>query len=88
MTKSEALAFYRTRRNLARALGIAEHTVNGWDRTGGVIPDAQQLKLEALTAGALRADDSAWAPVRPRYEKKRGPDGKRKQHESQEVDTP
>lgn len=61
MTKSEALAKFKTRRNLARALGLAEHSLNRWD--GERIPPIHQVRLERITNYELRADPDAWAPA-------------------------
>lgn len=63
MTKAEALAHYMTTRALARALDMRENTVSEWEK----IPHVHQLRLESITAGALRADDEAWRPANPRF---------------------
>ncbi len=61
MKKSDALAYYKTRRNLARALGLAEHSLNRWD--GEKIPPIHQVRLERITNYELKADPEAWAPA-------------------------
>ena len=61
MTKSEALTLFRTRRALARALGLADHSINRWE--GDSIPPIHQVRLERLTNYQLRADPGAWAPA-------------------------
>lgn len=61
MTKTQALDHYKTRRALARALGLAEHSINKWARDS--IPPVHQMKLERLTNYQLRADPEAWAPA-------------------------
>lgn len=52
MTKDEAVAHYGTQAKLADALGIRQPSVAAW---GDTPPVLQQLALEALTHGALRA---------------------------------
>lgn len=65
MTMDEALTKYLTVRALARALSMRENTVSEWKSLG--IPHPQQIKLESITGGELRADDEAWSPAEPRF---------------------
>lgn len=81
MKKAEALTFFKTRRALARALGLIDNAINTWK--GENIPPVHQIKLEALTAGALRADDEAWHPVPPRYSEEFFANGKRRPYGTQ-----
>lgn len=52
MKTTDAIAHFKTRANLARALKINYASVAGW---GEEVPALRQLQLEALTHGALRA---------------------------------
>jgi len=70
----DALAKYRTVRALAKALDMRENTVSEWKGTG--IPHHQQVKLEAITGGELRADDDAWKPAEPRFSTERNKAGR------------
>jgi hypothetical protein len=61
MTKTDALDFYKTRRALAKALNLREHSINTWP--GDTVPPIHQLRLERLTGYALLADEVAWEPA-------------------------
>lgn len=76
MNMDEALAKYRTVRAIARLLNIAENTVSEYKGKG--IPHLQQIKLEALSGGDLRADDEAWRPADPRFSAEKFNNGRRK----------
>jgi len=76
MTMDDALTKYLTVRAIAKALSMRENTVSEWKHTG--IPHHQQLKLEAITAGELRADDEAWRPAEPRFSEETYRDGRHK----------
>ena len=52
MTKEDAVAAFGTQIALAKALGITQGTIAGWDK----VPVLRQLQLEALTEGQLKAD--------------------------------
>lgn len=67
MTLDQAVSHYLTARAMAHALGIKPHTVSEWK--DGLIPPVHQMRLESLTRGALRADDEAWSPAKPRFTK-------------------
>lgn len=72
MTKTEALAYYDNNVSaLTRALGLRQNAVYSWE--GDTMPPIQQIRLEAITNGALRADDDAWNPADPRYSTDRFP---------------
>lgn len=57
MKVSRALSFYKTQVALAEALSISQPAVSNWVKRGA-IPNLQQLRLQALTDGKLRADRS------------------------------
>lgn len=72
MTKTEALAYYDNNVSaLTRALGLRQNAVYSWE--GDTMPPIQQIRLEAITNGALRADNDAWSPADPRYATERFP---------------
>lgn len=74
MNMDDALTKYLTVRAVARALNMRENTVSEWKTTG--IPHPQQVKLEAITGGELRADDEAWSPADPRFTTERYQNGR------------
>lgn len=76
MNMDQALTKYRTVRAVAKALDVRENTASEWKHTG--IPHHQQLKLEAITGGELRADDEAWSPADPRFSEEQFRDGRHK----------
>lgn len=53
MTKDEAITWAGTQVKLGAALGVSQGTVAGW---GEYPPALRQLQIEALSAGALRAE--------------------------------
>ncbi len=55
MTTSEAIAFFRSAANLARALGVTPGAISQWVKTD-VLPEGRQYQVEILTGGALKAD--------------------------------
>lgn len=57
MTKEQVLALYGTQQKVAAALGITQGAVSFWGET---IPPLQQIRLERLTVGALKADPECW----------------------------
>lgn len=57
MTKSAALAFFKTQQKLADALGITQPSVCEW---GEYPPPLQQIFIERLTNGKLKAESSVW----------------------------
>lgn len=65
MNMDQALTKYLTVRAVAKALNMRENTVSEWKTLG--IPHPQQVKLESITGGELRADDEAWSPAEPRF---------------------
>lgn len=72
MKKSEALAYYGGNVSaLTRVLGLKQNAVYSWE--GDTMPPIQQIRLEAITNGALRADNDAWSPADPRYATERFP---------------
>lgn len=57
MTCAQLLRFYKTKVEIARAIGIDRQVVQGWfDR--GSVPLDQQTKFEVATNGELKADVS------------------------------
>lgn len=52
MTKDEAIKHFDGAPALAKALGIERQAVYQW----GKVPMKQQLRLEKITGGALKAD--------------------------------
>lgn len=57
MTLEEALKeFGGTGYKLCAALGVSDRNYTRWKRQGW-IPQAQQLKIEILTSGRLKADE-------------------------------
>lgn len=53
MTKDQAVKHFGTQVLLAQALGMSQGSVSLWDEFP---PALRQLQLEALTAGALKAE--------------------------------
>ena len=74
MNMDQALTKYLTVRAIARALNMRENTVSEWKTLG--IPHPQQVKLESITGGELRADDEAWSPAEPRFSTERFKNGR------------
>lgn len=67
MKYQEAVDYYGNAFRLTNVLGLVPSTRFSWK--DGVIPALQQIKLEALTNGELRADDWCWEPAPPRFTK-------------------
>ena len=59
MTKTQAITFFGNQKALADALGIEQPSVCGW---GEYPPEIQQVKLEKLTRGKLKAERSCYLP--------------------------
>jgi hypothetical protein len=59
MTKADAIAFYGNQKALADVLGVKQPSVAGW---GEYPPEIQQVRLERLTGGRLKAEPSCYAP--------------------------
>lgn len=76
MNMDQALTKYLTVRAVAKALNMRENTVSEWKTLG--IPYPQQVKLESITGGELRADDEAWSPAEPRFMEERFNNGRHK----------
>lgn len=76
MNMDQALEKYRTVRAVARLLEVAENTVSEYKARG--IPYLQQIRLEALSHGELRADEEAWRPAEPRFSEEQYRDGRHK----------
>ena len=74
MNMTDALSKYRTVRAVARVLDVRENTVSEWKTLG--IPYPQQIKLESITGGELRADDEAWSPAEPRFKSEKYNNGR------------
>ena len=55
MTPQQAIDFYGSQAELARAVGIAQPSVWEWVNSGR-IPQLRQCQLELLTKGNLKAD--------------------------------
>jgi hypothetical protein len=55
MTPDEALAFFKTKVEIARVIGAAPPSVSEWFEKG-FIPEGRQYQLQLATKGALRAD--------------------------------
>lgn len=53
MTKDQAVKHFGTQVLLAQALGMSQGSVSLW---GEFPPELRQLQIEALTAGALKAE--------------------------------
>ena len=53
MKTHDAIKFFRTQTELAKALSTGQSTVASW---GEFPPALRQLQLEALTGGALKAE--------------------------------
>ena len=53
MKTSDVIGHYKTQTAAAKALGIDQSSVSGWDEFP---PDARQLQIERLTKGVLKAE--------------------------------
>lgn len=56
MTVDEAIAEFGSGRKVCIALGISDRNFPRWKKQGW-IPQAQQLRLEIITKGKLKADE-------------------------------
>ena len=54
MTIEEAIKYYGTANKMCNALGITKQNVPAWKRRG-YIPFYQQLRIQELTKGELKA---------------------------------
>lgn len=61
MTRDEAVKHYGNQTKLGQALGVKQSTVSGWKEC---IPPIHQLRLQKLTRGKLKADETALKPAR------------------------
>jgi len=71
MRTEDAIAHYRTVKALSDALGIWPTKPYDW---GEYPPPLQQLRLEKLTSGALRAEAWAWRNATRQTRETRGAD--------------
>ena len=55
MTLDEAVLYFGSKANIARALKVWPTTVSNWAARGS-IPDAVQYKIQVLTKNKLKAD--------------------------------
>lgn len=64
MDTKTAIEFYGNQTLLGEALGVAQPTVAGWlgKDQEGYPPEIQQVKLERITRGKLRAEPSCYKP--------------------------
>lgn len=62
MTPQRAIKHFETQVALARAVGVTQPAVSMWLKRGG-IPALQQLKLQAITNGVLKADRNVTSQV-------------------------
>jgi transcriptional repressor of cell division inhibition gene dicB len=53
MTKTDAIKFFGSSSNLAKALGVTKQAVSRWPDD---IPDGRQFQIEVITDGKLKAD--------------------------------
>lgn len=56
MTIEEALKIYGTGYGLCKVLGVSNQNFTRWKKQGW-IPQSQQLRLEKITNGVLKADE-------------------------------
>jgi DNA-binding transcriptional regulator YdaS (Cro superfamily) len=57
MTPKQAIKHFSTQTALAAALGVTQPCISQWKKRGA-IPRLQQLRIEALAGGALKAKSS------------------------------
>lgn len=57
MYKKDVIAHFGTQRAVAKALGISDAAVSQWKE---VIPEKDAYRLEGVTAGALKYQESAY----------------------------
>lgn len=63
MTPETVIRHFRTQEKVAKALGISQPSVSNWVSRGAV-PALQQLRLEKLTRGKLKAELSVFKSSR------------------------
>ena len=64
MTYDQAISFFGSAANLARAVGINRASIAGWKKNG--IPTGRQFQIQHLTGGELVPDFlTAGTPVSP-----------------------
>lgn len=56
MSIDEAIKYFGNGNKLCNALGLSRANITDW-RNKGYIPMIQQLRLEKLTSGELKADE-------------------------------
>lgn len=54
MKTKDAIRFFGTQAELARALGITRQSIKSWGET---VPLARQYQIERMTSGKLRAPE-------------------------------
>lgn len=62
MTPAQVIKHWKTQAAAAKAIGVCQPTVSTW-LTAGAIPALQQLRIQTVSHGALKAD----AKVLKRY---------------------
>lgn len=62
MRKADAIGHFGSGQAVAEALGITKGAVSQW---GDVVPEGSAYKLQVITGGKLRVDQSMY-PVPPR----------------------
>ena len=62
MTFTQVLKYFGTQVDVAEALGVTQPTISNW-KSRGRIPKLQQLRIEHLTRGKLKADPEILAKV-------------------------
>jgi len=55
MTFNQVLKYFGTQVGVAEALGVTQPTVSNW-KSRGKIPYLQQLRIEHITDGKIKAD--------------------------------
>ena len=63
MTLDEAINYFGSCRKVCRALGLIPQNFTYW-RSKGSIPQKQQMRLEILTEGKLKADIDEFIQLR------------------------
>lgn len=57
MLKSEAIKFYGTRANVARAAGVDPSAVSQW---GELVPEGRATRLQTASGGVLKYDPTIY----------------------------
>ena len=57
MKPTQILKHWPTQLEAAKAIGVSQPTISYW-KTSGSIPPLQQLRIQTVTLGALKADDT------------------------------